>query len=218
MQDSASIFSAAALLDVPYDSSAGSYIDFARVIRRLSAQPKVDLEELFRRMVFNLLIDNSDDHLKNHGMLCVGGRYVLSPAFDVVPQLSNLGYQMLSIDGSTQESSLELAIEAAPHFDFTKDEARAIARAMAAVVYGPWGLQSLSVPAAPEVLRQRLQACFQRQKAIIRAAVFLLVPSNFKKNAFGSRRVFVLADRSWRSEIRPTGSSPRRPYCCCFRR
>jgi serine/threonine-protein kinase HipA len=164
--------SAAALLDVPYDSSAGSYIDFARVIRRLSAQPKVDLEELFRRMVFNLLIDNSDDHLKNHGMLCVGGdRYVLSPAFDVVPQLSNLGYQMLSIDGSTQESSLELAIEAAPHFDFTKDEARAIARAMAAVVYGPWGLQSLSVPAAPEVLRQRLQACFQRQKAIIRAAV-----------------------------------------------
>lgn len=164
--------SAGALLDIPYESSDGSYLDFARVIRRLSVQPKVDLEELFRRMVFNLLIDNTDDHLKNHGMLCVGGdRYVLSPAFDIVPQLTNLGYQMLSIDGTTQESSLELAVQSAPHFDLSQDEACAIVREMAGVVYGQWWLLS-NLLAVPEVLRKRLQSCFQRQKEIIGAAQF----------------------------------------------
>jgi serine/threonine-protein kinase HipA len=164
--------SASALLDIPYESSDGSYIEFARVIRRLSLRPAADLEELFRRMVFNLLIDNSDDHLKNHGMLWAGGeRYVLSPAYDIVPQLTNLGYQMLSIDGTTQVSSLELAINAAPHFDLSKDKASAIVRELAGVVYGQWWLHA-KVQAVPDVLRTRLQACFQRQKEVIGAAGF----------------------------------------------
>lgn len=164
--------SASALLDIPYESSEGSYIEFARVIRRLSLRPGADLEELFRRMLFNLLIDNSDDHLKNHGMLWAGGeRYVLSPAFDIVPQLTNLGYQMLSVDGSTQVSSLELAIDAAPHFDLSKDKARAILGEMAGVVHGQWWLHA-KVHDVPEALRTRLQACFQRQKEVIGAAGF----------------------------------------------
>ena len=164
--------SASALLDIPYASSDGSYIEFARVIRRLSLRPGADLLELFRRMVFNLLIDNTDDHLKNHGMLCMGGdRYILSPAFDIVPQLTNLGYQMLSIDGTTQQSSLELAIQSAAHFDLSADRAKAIIKAMAGVVYGQWWLHA-KVNAVPDVLRKRLQGCFQRQKEIIGAAQF----------------------------------------------
>lgn len=164
--------SASALLDIPYQSSDGSYVDFARVIRRLSLRPGADLEELFRRMVFNLLIDNSDDHLKNHGMLCMGGdRYLLSPAFDIVPQLTNLGYQMLSIDGKTQESSLELAIQSAPHFGISPDHACAIVKDMAGVVYGQWWLHT-EVHDVSDTLRKRLQSCFQRQKEIIGAAQF----------------------------------------------
>lgn len=164
--------SASALLDIPYESSAGSYIDFARVLRRLSQQPGADLEELFRRMVFNLLIDNSDDHLKNHGMLCSDGKhYRLSPAFDVVPQLTNLGYQMLSIDGSTQESSLELAVQSAPHFDIAKDRAVALIREQAGVVYGQWWLEN-SLPQAPDALRKLLQACWMRQREVIGAQSF----------------------------------------------
>ncbi len=162
--------SASALLNIPYESSAGSYIEFARVIRRLSLRPGADLSELFRRMIFNLLIDNSDDHLKNHGMLNMGGdRYVLSPAFGIVPQLTNLGYQMLSIDGTTQESSLELAIQSAPHFDLSTDRAVAVIQELAGVVYGQWwmntGMQKVS-----DILRKRLQGCFARQKEIIGAA------------------------------------------------
>lgn len=162
--------SASALLDIPYESSAGSYVDFARVLRRLSQRPKADLEQLYRRLLFNLLIDNSDDHLKNHGMLAVNGdRYVLSPAFDLVPQLTNLGYQMLSIDGSTQESSLELAIQSAAHFDLSADRAKAIVKEMAGVVYGQWWLDG-QINEVPETLRKRMQACFARQREVIGAA------------------------------------------------
>ncbi len=161
------------MLDIPYESSAGSYIDFARVLRRLSSAPAADLEALFRRMVFNLLIDNSDDQLKNHGMLHMGkAGYRLSPAFDVVPQLSNRGYQMLSIDGKTQESSLALALEVAGHFDLTADQAREIIRAMAEVVYGPWWEKA----AVPEGTRLRLESCLKRQREVVGGGGVLIEP------------------------------------------
>ena len=161
--------SAAALLDIPYESSKGSYVEFAQVLRRLSLAPRADLEELFRRMVFNLLIDNSDDHLKNHGMLDAGnGRYRLSPAYDVVPQLTNLGYQMLSIDGTTHESHLDLAIQAAPHFDLSPDQGAAIVRKLADIVYRGWRLNA-KVMRVPDGLRKRLESCFRRQGEIVGA-------------------------------------------------
>jgi serine/threonine-protein kinase HipA len=164
--------SASALLDLPYESSAGSYIDFARELRRLSVSPASDLEELFRRLIFNLLIDNSDDHLKNHGMLHAGnGFYRLSPAFDVVPQLTNLGYQMLSIDGETQASHLDLAIQVAPHFDLSIDRGNAITKEMATTVYGGWRAHAQTA-GVPDTIRKRLDGCFMRQGEIIGAGKY----------------------------------------------
>lgn len=64
---------------------------FARTIYRLSLRPVADQKEPFRRLIFNLLIDNTDDHLKNHGMLSAeNGRCLLSPVFDIGPQLTHL--------------------------------------------------------------------------------------------------------------------------------
>lgn len=161
--------SASAILDIPYESSGGSYIAFARELRRLSPTPASDLNELFRRMVFNILIDNSDDHLKNHGVLHAGGeRYLLSPAFDIVPQLTNLGYQMLSIDGSTHESHLDLAIEAAPHFDLSPDKALAIVRELVKTIYGEWRTYSHAA-GLQDAIRKRLESCFQRQTELVGA-------------------------------------------------
>lgn len=161
--------SASAILGIPYESSGGSYIAFARELRRLSPQPASDLNELFRRMVFNILIDNADDHLKNHGVLHAGGdRYRLSPAFDIVPQLTNLGYQMLSIDGSTHESHLDLAIEAAPHFDLSPDKALAIVRELVKTIYGEWRIYSHAA-GLPDTIVKRLESCFQRQAKIVGA-------------------------------------------------
>ena len=161
--------SASAILDIPYESSGGSYIAFARELRRLGPTPASDLNELFRRMVFNILIDNSDDHLKNHGVLHAGGeRYRLSPAFDIVPQLTNLGYQMLSIDGSTHQSHLDLAIEAAPHFDLSPDKALAIVRELVKTIYGEWRIYSHAA-CLTYAIRNSLESRFQRQAELVGA-------------------------------------------------
>lgn len=110
--------SASALLNVPYDSSGGSYVELAQALRRISAKPEQDVTELFRRMVFNLVVGNSDDHVKNHGVLSQGqGSWRLAPAFDLVAQLnSHTGYQELAILPGQHASSLALVREAAPHF------------------------------------------------------------------------------------------------------
>ncbi|MET3493489.1 type II toxin-antitoxin system HipA family toxin [Variovorax boronicumulans] len=128
--------SASALLDVPYDSSRGSYVELAQLLRRISAQPQEDLAELFRRMVFNLVVGNSDDHVKNHGALQgEDGQWRLAPAFDLVMQLGgHTGYQELAILAGQHASSLALAREAAPHFGLTAAAAEEIIAAIAETV------------------------------------------------------------------------------------
>jgi serine/threonine-protein kinase HipA len=80
--------SASALLNAPYESSAGSYVELAQALRRISSEPGQDVAELFRRMVFNLVAGNGDDHVKNHGVRHQGnGVWRLAPAFDLVAQL-----------------------------------------------------------------------------------------------------------------------------------
>ncbi|MBK6744737.1 MAG: type II toxin-antitoxin system HipA family toxin [Hydrogenophilales bacterium] len=163
--------SASALLNIPYESSAGSYTEFARVLRRLSIVPGEDLKELFRRMVFNILVDNSDDHLKNHGMLYMGnGRFRLSPAFDIVPQLTNLGYQMLSIDGISQEASLDRAIQSAAHFGLSIDDAQRVVSELAETVYKQWATY-FKVARVSTPLMNRVKSCFERQARIVGAPV-----------------------------------------------
>lgn len=117
--------SASALMDVPYASSRGSYVELAQLLRRLSRRPDADMRELFRRMVFNLVIGNSDDHVKNHGVLHLEGQgWQLAPAFDLVAQLdAHTGYQELAILPSQHVSSLALARMAAPHFGVLEAEA-----------------------------------------------------------------------------------------------
>ena len=122
--------SCAALLNVTYQSSDGSYVEFAQVLRKRSAFPERDLAELFRRMVFNLVVGNSDDHVKNHGMLCDrDGRWQLSPAFDLVPQFgAATGYQELAILPGQREARLALVRQAAVHFGVSAEGADEVIR------------------------------------------------------------------------------------------
>ena len=65
------------------DGEDATFTDIAECVRMFSAQPKVDLHELWRRMVFSVMIGNLDDHLRNHGFLYAGdGKWYLSPAYD----------------------------------------------------------------------------------------------------------------------------------------
>jgi serine/threonine-protein kinase HipA len=77
--------SAASMLQASRDEER-SYFEIADTIRAHCAEPSKDLQQLWRRMLFNLLINNVDDHLQNHGFLHVGnGQWQLAPAFDINP-------------------------------------------------------------------------------------------------------------------------------------
>jgi len=77
--------------------------------------------------VFNILIDNTDDHEKNHALLRqADGHYLLSPAFDVVPSAHGLGYQAMAVGDQGTESTLVNALSQARQFGLKVDAAHAI--------------------------------------------------------------------------------------------
>jgi serine/threonine-protein kinase HipA len=67
------------------DRDRWSYVSLAEELRRISSQPKIDAPELFRRMAFNALISNLDDHPRNHAVIAVDQEWRLSPAYDLTP-------------------------------------------------------------------------------------------------------------------------------------
>lgn len=159
--------SASAVLDVPYESNGGSYVELAQTLRRISVNPAHDLEQLFRRMVFNLMIDNTDDHVKNHGVLHVSkGRYRLAPAFDLVMQLTNMGYQELAIKPGNHNSKISLAKEAAPHFGINEQGAENIIQSIDQTVNMNM-LVIIDKHNGGDVLKDRVNKCLSRQRDLI---------------------------------------------------
>ena len=69
------------------DRNRWSYVLLAEELRRISSQPKTDASELFRRMCFNALITNNDDHPRNHAIIAMGDKWKLSPAYDLTPAM-----------------------------------------------------------------------------------------------------------------------------------
>ena len=95
------------------------------------------MHELFRRMVFNILIDNTDDHEKNHVLLMDDrGQYGLSPAFDVLPTGQALGYQQMRVGQDGAESTLSNALSEAGQFGLSPAQAQVQLRKVARVVDG----------------------------------------------------------------------------------
>jgi serine/threonine-protein kinase HipA len=64
-----------------------SYVSVAEELRRICADPKVNAAELFRRMCFNALISNVDDHPRNHALIAWEKNWKLSPAYDLTPTI-----------------------------------------------------------------------------------------------------------------------------------
>lgn len=118
----------------------GFYTDIADVIRQISSKPVEDLHELWRRIVFTILVSNKDDHLKNHGFIYAGGdRWRLSPAFDINPSPSR--HRVLEtgiIQGGSFDASMEIALEACEFFDVKMEEGKRLAHEMAEVITSRW--------------------------------------------------------------------------------
>jgi len=73
--------------ETPGEGGQWSYVTLAEELRRISSQPKVDAPELFRRMCFNALISNIDDHPRNHAVIAMDESWRLSPAYDLTPSM-----------------------------------------------------------------------------------------------------------------------------------
>jgi serine/threonine-protein kinase HipA len=108
------------------NGSAGvSYLHIAEFIMRNSSQVDKDLEELWRRIVFNIAVSNSDDHLRNHGFILSKDGWQLSPAYDINPIPLSRGLN-LNISEFSNELDLDLAREVAEKFRVDKKRSEAI--------------------------------------------------------------------------------------------
>lgn len=131
--------SAQTFMNLP-GAEPGNYADIAFQMMEWSADAESDTQELFRRLAFNILIQNTDDHLRNLGFLYGGGgRWRLSPAFDVNPvpeRGTTLKTAISEIHGT--ELDIDQLIDAAPYFGIDKDMAVKVVSNMATTIKEGW--------------------------------------------------------------------------------
>jgi len=111
------------------DNETRSYLEIVDALRQHGAAPKADMEALWRRIVFNILISNTDDHLRNHGFLYDGQQgWRLSPAYDMNPVPADIKPRVLStaINEDDATASLSLAMEVAAYFGLSPTAAGVI--------------------------------------------------------------------------------------------
>ena len=123
-------FYASAMALLRKDQSEGaSYLELAEFLHTRGAKDYIeaDLEQLFRRVAFNVAIGNRDDHLRNHGFLLTPTGWRLAPAFDLNPDTERADH-VLNIDESDNRPSLATVIETSEWYVGSKDSGRVIVR------------------------------------------------------------------------------------------
>ncbi|MDP9163127.1 MAG: type II toxin-antitoxin system HipA family toxin [Pseudomonadota bacterium] len=117
-----------------------SYVDLAQIVRARFVAPRESLRELFARMVFNILVGNTDDHARNHASLWDGATLALTPAYDICPQGRNGREvkQAMAVIGDDRRSLLEHCRLSAPSFLLSDVEARDIINGQTSVIVAGW--------------------------------------------------------------------------------
>lgn len=122
------LYASAMTLTGRADGEPASYLDIVEAIELLGDPPNIarDLEQMFRRVLFSVLIGNRDDHMRNHGFLRGAGGWRLSPAFDLNPN-PDRSEHALAIDEANATPDSKLVVETAPFYRVPAARARAIA-------------------------------------------------------------------------------------------
>jgi serine/threonine-protein kinase HipA len=102
-----------------------SYLDIVMFIQDHSGNIKHDLAELWRRIVFNIAVSNTDDHLRNHGFIINNDTWRLSPAFDINPS-TDKEELALNIDENSGALQFDLALSVIEYFRLPRNEAESI--------------------------------------------------------------------------------------------
>lgn len=112
-----------------------SYLDLVEFLMQNGANINEDLAQLWKRIVFNICVSNTDDHLRNHGFILNDNGWILSPAYDINPIENGRGLK-LNIDSDDNSLNLELALAVAPYFRLNKEEAQSIVSNICDVISG----------------------------------------------------------------------------------
>ena len=118
-------------------SDGAGYLDIASFLKSYGARPKEDLAELWKRIVFNMAISNTDDHLRNHGFLLTKEGWRLAPLYDInpVPYGDTLS---LMVDEFSNEISISAAVSVAPHYGIPGRDAEMMAEEILRTVGRQW--------------------------------------------------------------------------------
>ena len=110
-------------------TEGAGYLSLAAFILQYGCSPLQDLEQLWRRMLFNVLVSNTDDHLRNHGFLMEDNGWRLSPAYDMNPNETGNGLT-LNISDMSNEQDIGLVMDSAPYFRLKEEHASRILKKM----------------------------------------------------------------------------------------
>ena len=142
-------------------SDQHSYLDIIEFLTSYGRTLVNDLEELYRRIAFNIAISNHDDHLRNHGFLLDRGGWGLSPAYDLNPSLDNLQYLSLNITLDSGLSSFDLLQSTAAFYQISDDRGREIIQGVSEVVRSNWERLARQ-SAISEFEIKRMRPCFEK--------------------------------------------------------
>jgi serine/threonine-protein kinase HipA len=146
------------------DNEMHSYLEIADAIRQMSAAPNEDLAALWRRIVFNVLISNVDDHLRNHAFLYSGiSGWRLAPAYDLNPTPTDIKPRILStaIDLIDPRASIDLAFDVAYYFDLDNLQAKKIVKEVGSAVL-LWRKEALKFKIKKEEI-DRMASAFEHE-------------------------------------------------------
>lgn len=148
------------------DGEQASYLEIAEAIEERSPAVNADLRELWRRIVFTILISNTDDHLRNHGFLRKStAGWSLSPAFDLNPNPEGAAKQLTTaIDESNAQASLAAALNVASLFRLSQAEARQIVDELSTAT-ARWQEVARAMGLATSQL-QRLAPAFEHEQRV----------------------------------------------------
>ncbi len=138
-KDGRRIHFASAMSLIGLEDGAGSgtgngYLDIVDFILRGCTNVRDNLIELYRRVAFNVMFGNTDDHFRNHGFLLTPKGWTLSPAYDINPGAKT--HQCLLIDSHTEQSDIKVLLSACEHYMLAREEASEIIEEVRTVIKG----------------------------------------------------------------------------------
>lgn len=134
-----------------------SYALLAREIAAISSQPMLDANEMFSRAAFNAMTANTDDHMRNHGLLRTAKGWSLSPAFDVNPNPTVVSAVPLVPGGDVYDRNVLELLDRCE--DFRLDRSAAVRRLkQVAEAVSHWRREALALGAEPDSLESKVRA------------------------------------------------------------